>query len=54
MKFLMSVTNKAIAHTLNISADTVNEHLHAIFKKLGAANRSEALAIAIKNNLLKL
>ena len=48
------LTNKAIALTLNISAETVNEHLHAIFKKLGAANRSEALAIAIKNNLLKL
>ena len=48
------LTNKAIARTLNISADTVNEHLHAIFKKLGAANRSEALAIAIKSNLLKL
>ena len=48
------LTNKAIARTLNISADTVNEHLHAIFKKLGAANRSEALAIAIRNNLLKL
>ena len=48
------LTNKAIACTLNISADTVNEHLHAIFKKLGAANRSEAVSIALRKHLLKL
>lgn len=48
------LTNKAIAHALDISPETVNEHLHAVFKKLGASNRSEALAIAVRNNLLKL
>ena len=47
------LTNKAIARTLNISADTVNEHLHAIFRKLGAANRAEAASIALRKHLLK-
>ena len=48
------LTNKGIANALNISPETVNEHLHAIFKKLGAANRSEAISIALRKHLLKL
>lgn len=38
----------------NISSFTVNEHLDAIKRKLGAANRTEAVAIALRKHLLKI
>ena len=44
----------AIAAKLGISAYTVNQHLDAIRKKLGAANRAEAVAIALRKHLLKI
>ncbi len=31
----------------------VNEHLNAIFTKLGAANRTEAVSIALRKHLLR-
>ena len=43
-----------ISAKLNISSFTVNEHLDAIKRKLGAANRTEAVAIAIRKHLLKI
>ena len=42
-----------IAKRMNLSSFTVNEHLDAIKRKLGAANRTEAVAIAIKKQLIK-
>jgi DNA-binding CsgD family transcriptional regulator len=33
--------------------DGVKHHIMAIFKKLGATNRSEAVAIALRRQLLK-
>ena len=48
------LTNKAIAHQLGISARSVDEHVNAIFAKLGAANRAEAVAIALRKQLLKI
>ena len=47
-------SSDAIAATLGISADAVNQHLDAIRKKLGAANRTEAVAIALRKHLLKI
>ena len=47
------LTNKDIAVMLGISADAVKQHLQAICAKLGAANRAEAVAIALKKHLLK-
>ena len=47
-------SSDAIAATLGISADAVNQHLDAIRKKLGAANRIEAVAIALRKHLLKM
>ena len=44
----------AIAAKLGISAYTVNQHLDAIRKKLGAANKTEAVAIALRKHLLKI
>ena len=46
--------NKEIAGALNISERTVKFHASAIFSKLGATNRTEAVRIAIANRLLAL
>ena len=48
------LTNRDIATMLGISTDAVKQHLAAIFSKLGAANRSEAISIALRKHLLKL
>ena len=45
--------NKDIAKQFGISEAGVKKHLRLIFAKLGAANRSEAVAIALKKQLLK-
>ena len=45
--------NKEIANRFGISTDAVKQHLNAICTKLGAANRAEAVAIAMKRHLLK-
>ena len=50
----LGLASDAIAAKIGISADTVNQHLDAIRKKLGAANRTEAVAIALRKQLLKL
>lgn len=58
MEILTSVirglTNRDIASQLGISPDVVKEHLNAIFDKIGAANRTEAVAIALRKHLLKI
>lgn len=43
-----------IALRCNISEATVKEHIALICNKLGAANRSEAIAIALRKHLLKI
>ena len=48
------LTNRDIAKQLGICQDRVDEHVAAIFKKIGAANRAEAVAIALRKQLLKL
>lgn len=48
------LTSKAISSKLEIGPDGVNAHLRTIFSKLGAASRSEAVAIALKKHLLKI
>ena len=50
----LGLASDAIAAKIGISADTVNQHLDAIRKKLGAANRTEAVAIALRKQLLKI
>ena len=47
------LTNPDIARLLNIRTDSVGAHLTGIFERLGAANRSEAVAIALRKHLLK-
>ena len=38
---------------LGISVYTVKEHVNTLFAKLGASNRTEAVAIALRKLLLK-
>ena len=58
MDILASVTrglsNADIALELGINIVTVKTHITSIFEKLGAANRSEAVAIALRKHLLKI
>lgn len=46
--------NKEIAAQLDIQTDSVRQHVIAILQKLGAANRTEAVAIALRKQLLKI
>ena len=47
------LTNRDIAKALGIREDRVKGHVNAIFTKLDAANRTEAVAIALRKLLLK-
>jgi DNA-binding NarL/FixJ family response regulator len=45
-------SNRAISESLSISTNTVKYHLKNIFQKLGAQNRAEAVAHAIRTGIL--
>lgn len=47
-------TSAEIASAFSISADAVNKHINLICTHLGAANRTEAVAIALRKHLLKI
>lgn len=47
------LSNKDIAEQFGISANCVKLHITAILSKLGAANRAEAVAIALQNHILR-
>lgn len=44
--------NQQVAAALGISAHTVANHVRAILRKLGAANRLEAVSLALRRGLL--
>ena len=48
------LSNAQIALQLNIGSESVKTHMTKLFAKLGAANRSEAVAIALRKHLLKM
>ena len=50
---MRGLSNTDIAQLYGISPTRVKQHTSAIFRKLGAANRAEAVAIALRNQLLK-
>ncbi|MBR2939771.1 MAG: response regulator transcription factor [Kiritimatiellae bacterium] len=47
------LTDADIAAELKLSPNGVRDHITAIYTKLGAANRAEAVAIALRKHLLK-
>ena len=47
------LTNKDIAKQFGISANCVKLHLANIFTRLGAANRAEAISIALRHRLIR-
>lgn len=47
------LSNPEIARQFDIAEITVKNHLTAIFSKLGVANRTEAVGIALRKQLLK-
>ena len=48
------LTNPDIAKQLGICQDRVKDHVNSILAKIGAANRTEAVAIALRKHLLKM
>ena len=48
------LTNRDIARLLSISEDRVEQHIRSLLEKLGAANRTEAVSIALRKQLLKI
>ena len=48
------LTNKEIAAALSCSPESVKDRINAICTKLDAANRSEAISIALRKHLLKI
>lgn len=48
------LSNTQIALQLGISPESVKTHVAKLFDKLGAANRSEAVSIALRTHLLKI
>ena len=47
-------SNPEISRQLGISLDMVKEHVETLFQKIGASNRTEAVAIALRKHLLKM
>jgi DNA-binding NarL/FixJ family response regulator len=47
------LTNKEIGQRLAISDETVKVHLRRVYEKLGARDRSNAVAIALRQNLIE-
>ena len=50
----LGLANKEIAARLNISEHTVKFHVAAILGRLGAASRTEAVALGIRHGLILL
>ena len=51
-EYLHGRTTATTAKLLHLSEGTVKTHLNNAYKKLGVNNRSEAIYICVKNNIL--
>ena len=51
---VQGLSTEDVARQLGLSVQMVKEHLSATFEKIGAANRAEAVAIALRKHLLKI
>lgn len=47
------LNNREIAELMKVSRDCIKAHLKTIFAKLGVASRSEAAALAVNRNMVK-
>ncbi|MDD5082058.1 MAG: LuxR C-terminal-related transcriptional regulator, partial [Dehalococcoidales bacterium] len=47
-------TNKQIAHILNISEQTIKNHVSAILRKLSANDRAHAVVLAIRHGWISI
>lgn len=47
------LNNKAIAHKLKISEDTVDSHNRNIIRRLNAKNMKEAVAMGIRKGIIE-
>jgi len=45
-------SNREIAETLWLSEQTIKFHLRNVYRKLGVANRTEALRLALERHLV--
>ena len=53
LKFVIKgCANPEIAELLGVSHNTVKNHLKAIFEKMGAADRAEAVALALRRGVI--
>jgi DNA-binding NarL/FixJ family response regulator len=52
-KVAFGATTKEVARDLDISPHTVKTHLERIFEKLGANDRAQAVAIAIRGGIVE-
>ena len=53
-QIIRGLSNDDIATALGIRSDSVRKYVKALFAKLGAANRAEAVATALRKYLLKI
>ena len=51
---IRGLSNPDIAKQLGIRRDGVKQHIKAILSKIGASNRTEAVALALRKHLLKI
>lgn len=49
---VFGLSAKEIARMLNISPETVREHMEEAYRRLGANSRSQAISLAYANGLL--
>lgn len=51
---VQGLSNVEIGNKFNISAETAKKHLSVVFAKIGASSRTEAVAIALRKQLVKM
>lgn len=51
-QLVKGLNNRAIAETLFVSEDTVKSHVRSVLRKLGARDRTQAVAMALRQNLV--
>ncbi len=48
----LGATNKQIAQAMNISYETVKEHVQHVLRKIGLTDRTQAAVWAVRNELV--